>query len=103
MRRLLLGDLWPTVTNLSKQAARVQAAIAYVSSAENLHLHAGDMLIVDASSNAIKTAQTSVKALQNYQEAGVDVLSCPRVARQTFAHRRQVNRRVGECVRFICE
>jgi hypothetical protein len=39
--RLLLDDLWPTIAKLSKQPSHVQAATAYVSSAENLHLRAG--------------------------------------------------------------
>jgi hypothetical protein len=76
MRQLLLSDLWPTVAKLSKKASRVQAAIAYVSSAENLHLRSGDTLIADASENAIKTAQTSARVLQNYQKAGVAIFNC---------------------------
>lgn len=52
MRQLLLSDLWPTVSKLSKSAATVHAAIVYVSSAENLHLRDEDTLIVDASDAA---------------------------------------------------
>lgn len=76
MPQLLLSDLWPTVRKLSKGASHVQAAIAYVSSAENLHLHAGDMLITDASDNAIKTGQTSAPVLQEYFSRGVAVYHC---------------------------
>ncbi len=73
MRRLLLSDLWPTAAKLSKSASRVRAAIAYVSSAENLHLRSGDTLIADASENAIKTAQTSATVLRQFFRRGVAV------------------------------
>ncbi len=76
MRRLLLSDLWPTAAKLSKSASRVRAAIAYVSSAENLHLRSGDTLIADASENAIKTAQTSATVLRQFFRRGVAVYHC---------------------------
>lgn len=79
MRQLLLSDLWPTVSKLSKSAATVQAAIAYVSSPEHLHLHAGDTLITDASESAIKAGQTSARVLQEFFRRGVVVYHCARL------------------------
>src|SRR3954447_26109903 len=76
MRQLLLNDLWPTVARLSLTATRVQAAIAYVSSDDNLHLRSGDLLIADASKNAIKTAQTSARVLQQFLQRGVTLYHC---------------------------
>jgi hypothetical protein len=76
MRQLLLHDLWPTIARLSLVGTRVQAAIAYVSSADNLHLRSGDLLIADASENAIKTAQTSARVLQHFLERGVALYHC---------------------------
>lgn len=76
MGRLLLSDLWPTVSKISKSASSVQAAIAYVSSAQYLHLRAGDTLIVDASDTAVKSGQTSASVLQRYFRCGVAVYHC---------------------------
>lgn len=64
------------MSKLSKCASTVQAAIAYVSSAENLHLHAGDTLITDASENAIKAGQTSARVLREFFRRGVVVYHC---------------------------
>tara|TARA_R110002072_G_C7959798_1_gene533790 strand:+ start:1243 stop:2190 length:948 start_codon:yes stop_codon:yes gene_type:complete len=76
MNRLLSHNLWPTVTKLAKKAVK-RAAIAYVSSEEYIQFGDGDLLVCDASTNAIKAGQTSAKVLKSAFDRGATVYSLP--------------------------
>jgi hypothetical protein len=76
MNRLLSHNLWPTVANLAKNTVK-RAAIAYVSSDEHLQFGEGDLLVCDASSNAIKTGQTSAAVLKRAFDRGSRLYNLP--------------------------
>ena len=84
MQQLLSNNLWAVVSKMSKAAKRIQAALAYVSTTENLHLHKGDTLIVDASANAVKSGQTSANVLKQLHRRGVILRSCPQLHAKTI-------------------
>ena len=76
MNRLLSQNLWPTVAKLAKNTVK-RAAIAYVSSDEHLQFGEGDLLVCDASNNAIKTGQTSAAVLKRAFDRGSRLYSLP--------------------------
>jgi hypothetical protein len=84
MQQLLSNNLWAVVSKMSKAAKRIQAALAYVSTIENLHLQKGDTLIVDESANAIKSGQTSANVLKHLHGCGVILRSCPQLHAKTI-------------------
>lgn len=52
MKLLYAKDLWDEIERLSKYGGKL-AAVAYVSSDSAVQFGAGDLLVVDASDNAI--------------------------------------------------
>jgi hypothetical protein len=77
MEELLTGNIWGQIARRVRQATHRQAAIAYVSNARSLRLAKGDVLICDASDQAIKSRATSAKALGTYLKAGVLLYNHP--------------------------
>ena len=73
MNRLLLKHLWPEIFRISQKAHRTYAAIAYFSNNANLKLRKGDILIVNASSYAIKMGVTSAHLLHKLHMQGVTI------------------------------
>lgn len=73
MDQLLTNDLWPSVRKMAKKAKRIAAAIAYFSSETNLKLRSGDLLVVDASDNAIRNGETSAPLLRRLHRRGVSI------------------------------
>jgi hypothetical protein len=68
--------VWPTILKLSAGANR-KAAVAYYGSDAFLRFAKGDVLVVDASDNAIATGQTSASVLQRALKRGARVFSVP--------------------------
>ena len=63
MQKLLSAGLWPELSKLAKTARTRRAAIAYAT-LDHLWLHSGDVLIVDASDNVIRSGGTCAKLLK---------------------------------------
>jgi hypothetical protein len=76
MNRLLSHNLWPTLSKLAKGAAK-RAAIAYVSSDEHIQFGDGDILICDASPNAVKAGQTVAAVLKRAYDRKATLFSLP--------------------------
>jgi hypothetical protein len=74
MANILTGDIWKQVNKKIKRNIQVEAAIAYVSSA-NLKLKKNDILICNASKKAISNGETSAKILDHYFKKGVKIYS----------------------------
>ena len=83
-------------TRITKQVAAaksrqrpVLAAVAFigVDAAKILPLEDGDTLVCDADKPRIKTGATSVKALQEFHERGVEVYDCPGLHAKVIALR----------------
>ena len=64
MNELLSNGLWPRLRQLAKRAKKKQAAIAYVTDDTKIAFGKGDILITDASDEAIKAGQTSAAVLK---------------------------------------
>ncbi len=77
MRRVVTLDLWPHVRRLSKQAKRRIAAVAYVTSDAEVQFGAGDILVVDASNQAIKGGATSSRILRAAHDRRARLFNCP--------------------------
>lgn len=76
MNRLLTQNLWPAISKLAKNSLK-RAAIAYVSSDEHIQFGEGDLLVCDASTNAIRSGQTSASVLKRAFERNATVYSLP--------------------------
>jgi phosphatidylserine/phosphatidylglycerophosphate/cardiolipin synthase-like enzyme len=75
MEKLLTTNIWPEIGNLSAEAQRVEAVIAYVTSDKYLKMGDGDTLIVNASIGAIKNGETSADTLARLFKKGVVIYS----------------------------
>jgi len=75
MNQLLSDDLWPTIAVLSKKHLRLWAAISYVTTTSHLKFDRGDVLVCDASDDAIKAGMTSASALRRFVSKGAKVYS----------------------------
>jgi len=64
MNELLSSGLWPRIRKLAKNAKRKSAAVAYVTDDRYLKFGEGDVLVTDASDEAIKSGQTSASLLK---------------------------------------
>ena len=64
MNELLSFGLWPRIRKFAKRARRMSAAVAYVTDDRYLKFSEGDILVTDASDEAIKSGQTSVSVLK---------------------------------------
>lgn len=65
MNELLSSGLWPRIRKLAKIAKRKSAAVAYVTDDRYLKFGEGDVLVTDASDEAIKSGQTSASLLES--------------------------------------
>ncbi len=74
MQRLVSAGLWTEVAALSKRRQK-SAAIAYVSSDRHLKFGRGDVLVVDASDEAIKSRETSADVLRRARKRGANIYS----------------------------
>lgn len=73
--RFLTGNIWQSVATLLKKKCKY-AAIAYVTSDSNITFGKGDILICDASDQAIKCGETSAAVLKRFLKSGAELYSC---------------------------
>jgi hypothetical protein len=64
MNELLSTELWPRLKSLAKHAKKKHAAIGYVTDDKKVRFGKNDVLITDASDEAIKSGQTSAVVLK---------------------------------------
>lgn len=64
MNELLSSGLWPRLRKLAKGAHKKAAAVAYVTDDRHVVFDKGDILVTDASDEAIKSGQTSAALLK---------------------------------------
>ena len=64
MNHLLSSGLWPRLRRLAKSAHKKAAAVAYVTDDRHVVFEKGDILVTDASDEAIKSGQTSASLLK---------------------------------------
>lgn len=74
MKALLSDDLWRELSELSAKHRRMHAAIAYVT-APHLDFRRGDLLVCDASDQAIRGGLTSASLLRAFFSQGTEVYS----------------------------
>lgn len=74
MKTLLSDDLWSELARISAKHKRIRAAISYVT-APHLAFRKGDLLICDASDDAIKGGLTSASALRAFFDQGAEIYS----------------------------
>lgn len=75
MNRLLTSDLWQEAAKLARKAKTRIAAIAYVTT-DTVKFGEGDVLVTDASRQAITSGETSAKVLLAAFNRGAEVFSC---------------------------
>ena len=75
MLRVESKDLWTIIATKSEKAATRRAAIAYVGNSPPIAFKNGDVHVVDASDESIKTGRTSAKAPHTFHKAGVELWS----------------------------
>lgn len=74
MKALLSDDLWRKLSARATGHQRIRAAIAYVT-APHLDFRQGDVLVCDASDNAISGGLTSASLLRSFVRKGTEVWS----------------------------
>lgn len=74
MKILLSDDLWPELSQQFAGHQRIRAAISYVT-AQYLDFRQGDLLICDASDDAIKGGLTSAVVLRSFIDQGAEIYS----------------------------
>lgn len=75
MNELLSSGLWPRIRQLAKRAKKKSAAIAYVTDDRYIKFGKGDVLVTDASDEAIKSGQTSTAVLKAALKRKADISS----------------------------
>jgi hypothetical protein len=72
--RVLTSEIWREVERRARKAESRKAAVAYVTK-DLIGLRAGDVLITDASTRAIRSGQTDAPLLKKLHENGVTIYS----------------------------
>ena len=67
--------LWPRLIEISRESQFRRATIAYLSCNEDIQFQHGDLLIVNASDNAIQSGATSAFLLEKLLNDGVELYS----------------------------
>src|ERR1700723_260200 len=75
MQKILSKDLWPVIRELAEKAVQRKAAIAYVTQ-DLVGFRKSDVLIVDASDNAIACGETDARLLRKLVNKGVRLYNC---------------------------
>lgn len=73
----MTDNVWKQIAARARLAKRRLVAVAYVTSERHLKLRRDDVLICDASDNAVKTGQTSARLLQSLSRRCVEIRSRP--------------------------
>jgi len=95
MQELVSEGLWKRVAQMSKDAGRQCVAVAYYSSDRHLKMRKGDVLVVDATDQAVRAAQTSVAVLRRALRRGARVFSVAHLHAKVFIFDHQVV--IGSC------
>ena len=72
---ILSEKLWLRLEEISEESTFCRAAIAYLSCDEHIKFRKGDLLIVNASYNAISNGVTSALILERLFNEGVELYS----------------------------
>jgi hypothetical protein len=75
MLEVVSDDLWMRIEALAKKAPYRYGAIAYVTNDTHITFGDGDVLVVDASDDAVSSGQTSAKVLQAAYTRGAELYS----------------------------
>ncbi len=78
-----------------KKTKRKIAALAYVSTPKYLSFGKGDILVCDASDQAIKSGETSAVVLARFYKKGAEIYSCPNLHAKVMVLGRNVL--IGSC------
>lgn len=65
MLRLHSDQLWSAIARLARKAKKKLAAVAYISDDEVIKFGEGDLLVADASDEAIKSGRTNAKVIKD--------------------------------------
>lgn len=77
MLRVVSGGLWAEIKKLGKNSKTKAGAIAYVTTDAPVKFKRGDILVCDASDNAIASGQTSARVLRAAHKRGAKLYSSP--------------------------
>jgi hypothetical protein len=75
MQKVLSPDLWKTVKIQARKAQQRKVAIAYVTS-DLIGFRKGDVIVLDASTQAIASGQTDAHLLRKLQQDQVRIYNC---------------------------
>lgn len=75
MQKVLSSDLWKTVRAQAQKSRCRKAAIAYVTK-DLIQFRKGDLLVMDASPQAISCGETDAKLLRTLDKKGVSLYHC---------------------------
>lgn len=70
------SNLWDKLSILAKESESKKAAVAYLTDDSLISFSEGDVLIIDASEEAITSGKTSAKILENAFKNGTELYSC---------------------------
>jgi hypothetical protein len=90
MNEILSSTLWPRLKELAKTAHKKFAAVAYVTDDEVVKFGKGDVLVTDASDEAIKTGQTSAAVLTAAWRRKATIYSIPKLHSKLYIFDRYV-------------
>jgi hypothetical protein len=95
INQILTDNIWRRVKQVARTSGRKTAAIAYVSTYKYVSFGDGDVLVCDASDQAIRSGETSAAVLARFFKAGADIYSCPGLHAKTLVLGRAVV--IGSC------
>lgn len=84
MNELLSAGLWNRLRTLAKSAKKRYAAIAYVTDDTKIAFGKGDVLIIDASDEAIRSGQTSAAVLKAAWKRKAQIVSVTRLHAKVY-------------------
>lgn len=76
MHKLISSGLWNEINRLAEKSKVKMAAVAYVTNDNSIKFEEGDLLIVDASNEAIESGRTSAPLLRRAFKKGAELYSC---------------------------
>jgi hypothetical protein len=81
----LTQDLWSTLMTESTRSDGIAAAVAYVTNVDDVPFRSGDILVLDASDEAIRAGKTSAIILEELLHRGVLLYSCHKLHAKVYA------------------
>jgi len=77
MDQILTDNIWKQVARHARSCRKRIAALAYISTDQQIKFRKGDILVCDASDTAVKTGETSAAVLAKWYKGGVRIYSRP--------------------------